>query len=252
MTVVGLGTNWITTMEKVVGARSARTKRRAPDDVPPVRIVESDSPLPEWRARLKPVVLDAFSDTDFHRVDMRSIADRAGMSLHTIYRHFGDKEKLLFAFIDDWLIDLRDEVAKALKGLESPREKLRKTLWCHLDYYQRNPKVGRALFMTVPMHTWMDTETFARRDFITLLIGVIREGQKDGAITNAIPIQTILDLLVGALVRAFVMWQYRKEEYALTEQLDPLFRLLWNGMTGAGGSAHEGSAPSNGTSTRLY
>ena len=119
----------------------------------------------------------------------------------------------------------------ALQGLESPREKLRKALWCHLDYYQRNPKVGRALFMTVPMHTWMSTETFARRDFIAMLVAVIREGQNSGTITKSIPIQTIIDLLVGALVRAFVMWQYRKEEYALTSQLEPLFRLLWGGIS---------------------
>ena len=71
-----------------------------------VRIVASEAKIPEWRARLRPVVLDAFAEADFHRVDMRSIADKAGMSLHTIYRYFGDKEKLLFAFIDDWLIDL--------------------------------------------------------------------------------------------------------------------------------------------------
>lgn len=199
-----------------------------------MRILASEGAGPEWRSRLRPVVLDAFSETDFHRVDMRSIADLAGMSLHTIYRHFGTKEKLLFAFIDDWLIDLRDEVARSLQGLESPREKLRKALWCHLDYYQRNPKVGRALFMTVPMHTWMNTETFARRDFIAMLVTVIREGQASGAITEKVAIQPIIDLLVGALVRAFVMWQYRNEEYALTDQLDPLFRLLWGGISDIG------------------
>lgn len=211
-------------------ADSLPARRRAPRHLEAVEA--GVDAVPEWRARLRPAVLDAFSESDFHRVDMRSIADQAGMSLHTIYRHFRDKEGLLFAFIDDWLIDLRDEVGKALQGLESPREKLRKTLWCHLDYYQRNPKVGRALFMTVPMHTWMKTETFARRDFIALLIGVIREGQAGGHISPAIPIQTILDLLVGALIRAFVMWQYRHEEYDLTDQLDPLFRLLWDGLSG--------------------
>lgn len=220
-------------VEKVGGGRTDSTRREKRQSA--LRAVSGVQAVPEWQARLRPVVLDAFSESDFHRVDMRSIADRAGMSLHTIYRHFGDKEGLLFAFIDDWLVELRDEVSKALQGLESPREKLRKTLWCHLDYYQRNPKVGRALFMTVPMHTWMSTETFARRDFIAMLIGVVREGQKSGAILETIPIQAILDLLVGALIRAFVMWQYRQEEYSLTEQLDPLFRLLWGGLSGAAG-----------------
>ena len=221
-------------VEKARGGRTSDSTRREKRQ-PALRAVSGVQAVPEWQARLRPVVLDAFSESDFHRVDMRSIADRAGMSLHTIYRHFGDKERLLFAFIDDWLVELRDEVCKALQGLESPREKLRKTLWCHLDYYQRNPKVGRALFMTVPMHTWMSTETFARRDFIAMLIGVVREGQKSGAILETIPIQAILDLLVGALIRAFVMWQYRQEEYSLTEQLDPLFRLLWGGLSGAAG-----------------
>ena len=85
--------------------------------------------------------------------------------------------------------------------------------------------------MTVPMHTWMNTNTFAQRDFISMLVTVIEDGQASKTITDAIAVQNIIDFLVGVLVRAFVMWQYRKEEYSLTDQLDPIFHLLWSGIS---------------------
>ena len=158
------------------------------------------------------------------------MAEQAGMSFATIYKHFGDKENLLFSFIDDWLLELHYEVELGLKGLDSVREKIRKLLWCHLDYYERNPKVGRILFMTVPTHTWMQTNTFAYREFVEVLVEIIKSGQHAKVIRNDLPILTALDFLVGALVRTFVMWQYRGCTYKLVDQFEPLFGLVWSGV----------------------
>ncbi|RYF28487.1 MAG: TetR family transcriptional regulator [Comamonadaceae bacterium] len=108
---------------------------------PSLSLVKSSAPQmkPELRAKLRLAVLRAFSEADFHNVDMRSIAAECGMSFSTIYKYFGDKEHLLFEFISEWLAELRQLLADGVLGLESPREKLRKCLWIHRIPLQIHP-----------------------------------------------------------------------------------------------------------------
>ncbi|RPJ07316.1 MAG: TetR/AcrR family transcriptional regulator, partial [Deltaproteobacteria bacterium] len=53
--------------------------------------------------RLEKAVLEVFSNSDFHRASIRDIAARAGVSFTTIYKHYGSKEHLVFAFVDIWM-----------------------------------------------------------------------------------------------------------------------------------------------------
>lgn len=209
--------------KKIVGDASVKNSL--------VRTAGAPIARPKNQERLAKVVLRAFSENDFHRVDMRSIAEDAGMSLATIYKVYGDKEHLLFAFINDWLSELGEKVFDALQGLESPKEKLRKCLWCHLDYYERRPEVGRAIFMVVPMQTWMQDESFAQREFTKLLTSVVVAGQEEGVIDRRIPAHTVLDGMFGTVIRAFVMWCYRRQQYSLISQFDDIFKMLWSGIS---------------------
>jgi len=105
---------------------------------------------PAIKDRLEPVVLEVFSQGDFHQVNMREIAKKAGVGYATIYRHFKSKEQLLFWFVDLWLADLIERIIDHLQGLEEIREKIRKIVWLQLDFYNRNPQVGRIIMTTVP------------------------------------------------------------------------------------------------------
>lgn len=186
---------------------------------------------PELRARLRAAVLGAFSRADFHNVDMRSIAAECGMSFATIYKYFGDKEHLLFEFISEWLGDLRSRLTEGMQGLESSREKLRKCLWIHLQYYEENPGVGRVIFMSVPLQTWMEDETFVQSEFFGLLLSIIKQAQQEGAVDASLQPMQVIDFLIGAIQRTVVMWEYRKRKYRLTDQFESLFQMLWCGIS---------------------
>lgn len=136
---------------------------RLPTTPPGIR---SAGGLPaELRVRLGQDVLEAFSREDFHNVDMRGIAAHSGMSFSTIYKYFGDKEHLLFEFISGWPTDLCARMADGMQGIESPREKLRRFMSVNLQYLEENPGNARAMFMSVPLQTWMRDPTFRQADF---------------------------------------------------------------------------------------
>lgn len=184
----------------------------------------------ELRIRLRAAVLEAFSRDDFHNVDMRGIASRCGMSFSTIYKYFGDKEHLLFEFISEWLAELRDCLVEGMQGLESPKEKLRRFLWINLQYFEENPGIARAMFMSVPLQTWMRDPTFRQADFFRPVITLVRDAQVARVIDPGLQPHQVIDSFMGTIQHSIVMWEYRDRRYRLTDQFEPMFRILWGGI----------------------
>lgn len=191
--------------------------------------------------RLERAVLEVFSSSDFHRASIRSIANKAGVSFTTIYKHYGSKEQLVFAFVDIWMGKLTDRIIDHLQGIENLKEKLRKVFWLQLDYYERHEGLGRIVFMTLPMKTWMTDESFAQPRMMSLMIDVLRQGQEEGILNPDIRAGTLLDFLMGFVQRSFFMWILRGKKENLSEQANIMFEMVWQGMANPHGHIQEPS-----------
>ncbi len=181
--------------------------------------------------RLERAVLEVFSSSDFHKASIRDIANSAGVSFTTIYKHYGSKERLVFAFVDIWMGKLTDRIIDHLHGIENLKEKLRKVFWLQLDYYERHEKFGRIIFMTLPMKTWMVDETFAQPRMMSLMIDVLRQGQTEGILNPNVRAGILLDFVMGFVQRSFFMWILRGKEESLADQANVMFEMVWQGMT---------------------
>jgi AcrR family transcriptional regulator len=180
--------------------------------------------------RLEKAVLEVFSSSDFHRASIRDIANSAGVSFTTIYKHYGSKEQLVFAFVDIWMGKLTDRIVDHLQGIENLKEKLRKVFWLQLDYYERHEGLGRIVFMTLPMKTWMSDSSFDQPRMMTLMIDVLRQGQEEGVLNPNVRAGTLLDFLMGFVQRSFFMWILRGKNDSLSEQANTMFEMVWLGM----------------------
>ncbi len=180
--------------------------------------------------RLERAVLEVFSNSDFHRASIRSIATKAGVSFTTIYKHYGSKERLVFAFVDIWMGKLTDRIIDHLQGIENLKEKLRKVFWLQLDYYERHEGLGQIVFMTLPMKTWMADKTFAQPRMMSLMIDVLRQGQSEGVLNPDLRAGTLLDFFMGFVQRSFFMWVLRGKTESLSEQANGMFEMVWQGM----------------------
>jgi AcrR family transcriptional regulator len=180
--------------------------------------------------RLEKAVLEVFSNSDFHRASIRDIANSAGVSFTTIYKHYGSKEQLVFAFVDIWMGILTDRIVDHLQGIENLKEKLRKVFWLQLDYYERHEGLGRIVFMTLPMKTWMTDSSFDQPRMMTLMIDVLRQGQEEGTLNPNVRAGTLLDFLMGFVQRSFFMWILRGKNESLSEQANTMFEMVWQGM----------------------
>ena len=185
---------------------------------------------PEVHRRLEAAVLEVFSKADFHRANIRTVAKMAGISFTTIYKHYGSKEGLLFSFVNDWLGVLTDRMVDHLQGIESLKEKLRKVFWVQLDYYEKNPGVGRIIFMTLPFTTWMTDKTFAQEKMIGLYVDTLRQGQSAGILNPEVRTGVMVDFFNGMVQRTFSMWVYRGQREGLAAQANVLFEMLWRAV----------------------
>lgn len=180
--------------------------------------------------RLEAAVLEVFSQSDFHKASIRDVAEKAEVSFTTIYKHYESKERLVFAFVDIWMGKLTDRIVDHIQGVENLQEKLRKVFWLQLDYYERHEGLGRIVFMTLPLKTWMADETFEQKRMMHLMIKLLHEGQQKGILNDRVDASVLLDFLMGFVQRSFFMWIQRGKTESLVDQANTMFGMVWRGM----------------------
>lgn len=194
-------------------------------------IYSLDELNPEIRRRIEAAVLDIFSEVDFHRANMRTVAKKAGVSFSSIYKYYGNKEKLLFTCIDNCLSELNERMIDHLQGIENLKEKMRKAFWVQLDFYERNPKVGRIIFLTIPYKKWMADKTFNQNKMINVFLDVARQGQNEGILKADMRAGVLLDFMLGLVHRCFTMWIFRGQKEGLSGNANVLFEMLWKAIS---------------------
>lgn len=205
---------------------SATATKRTERDRAALEVLE-----PESHQRLEAAVMEVFSTVDFHKASIRTVAKMARVSFSTIYKYYGSKEGLLFTFVDKRLGVLTARMVDHLQGIENFKDRLRKVFWLQLDYYEKNPDLGRIMFMTVPLTTWMSDRTFVQRKMISLFVDNLRQGQEAGILNPNVRTGILLDILHGVVQRSFFMWVYRGQRESLSGQAHALFEMCWRAIT---------------------
>lgn len=73
----------------------------------------------ETRASLLAAAAELFATKGFHAVSAESVADAADRTTGALYSHFGNKEGLLFALLEEWKEQTADAVTE---GIDNPAD----------------------------------------------------------------------------------------------------------------------------------
>ncbi len=177
--------------------------------------------------RLYPVVLELFSENDFHRVNIREISTKTGVSSGTIYKYFSSKEDLIFSILDERIGQIRESFKLHLAGLEDIKEIFRKVFWVTMDYYDRNPGVAITAFITVPMRNWMKEDSYRRGVDHDVLTEAMKKARKKGAISSEVTDRQIIDLYYMFCYRQIHQWYYLGMQQKLVTSMPTYFDLFW-------------------------
>lgn len=191
---------------------------------------------PAVRERIELAAVQVFADSEFHQVTLQQVAKAARCSLQTLYRYYGDerqgsKEALLTACLHHGLEQLAERMLDHLAGIATFRDRLSKVFWVVLDFFDRNPQMGRMMINSVYPGLWGSDTTPAQQQLSGLFISVLREGQEQGILNDKVATPILLDFFYGVLLRISQMHLLRGREGQLADQHGVLFDMLWRAIT---------------------
>ncbi|HEX4974369.1 MAG TPA: TetR/AcrR family transcriptional regulator [Pseudomonadales bacterium] len=180
--------------------------------------------------RLEKAVLELFTSRDFNQVSLLEIAQTAHVSLQTIYKYFGSKETLVAHVLDTTLTRLARRMIDHLKGIEDFKQRLRKTLWVMLDYFEKHPKVILLMTVSIPASRYQDLPVYESPELMGAFLGMLKDGQSQGVLNDQVSSKMLLDVFMGIFGRVVQMHFLRRESTPLTEQFEALFQIMWGAL----------------------
>jgi TetR/AcrR family transcriptional regulator, cholesterol catabolism regulator len=188
-----------------------------------------------------------FYEKGYDGASMQDIASAVGLTKAGLYHHVGSKDRLLFEIMNYGMDILDETVLEKVKSIQDPREKLRQTIFGHINLVVR----ARDLEITVILHENRSLKGALRKKinarkkaYIHYLQNLIAEVQDQAGGERLIsPILAAYNLL--GIINWLYQW-YRPEgpigEDELTQGcVDFFFRGLLGGAVHSSSKANERS-----------
>jgi AcrR family transcriptional regulator len=109
-------------------------------------------PRAERRRQLIDVSRGVFAARGFEAATLEEIAEQAGISRPILYSHFGDKQGIFEAVVNDEIARVQAVVTEAIANPGPPREVLERGLRAFFGYVRENPDGHAVLTRDAPVH----------------------------------------------------------------------------------------------------
>lgn len=141
------------------------------------------------RRRMREAAANIYRANGMSAISARAIAKKAGVSVGTIYAHFGNLTGLMQSLWKGHVGRLNETFQKLAAQNELPLDRLRALLAAYLDFGVENAELYRGAFMFVRPDALdkPEIEPLTSADFPALLVDTIQKGQASGAIIAGKP-----------------------------------------------------------------
>ena len=187
------------------------------------------------RTRRRAQVIDAASalaaDGGYEAVQMRDVADRAGVALGTLYRYFPSKDQLLVATLVESASTLRDRLsAKPPRG-DTVADRIVDILRRANRYLERQPRLTAAMVAALSSPDPETVET--KHEAFAVLQDIITTALPDGDASLEDDRHAVVRALGNVWFAALIQWTVGMCDAArMADDLETAARLLargWNG-----------------------
>ncbi len=160
------------------------------------------------------LVLDAaeevFAETTFARASVEDIAEKAEISVGTLYNLFRSKEDLYRSVVSRAQEGFFDRVQERLSEARGPLEKVHAVVSYHFEHFHRYARQFRLYVSATNGFQWelrsmLDSEAMARQmQFRTRLIDICQDGMDQGIFKRGVPAD-LLAINVASLPHPFLL-----------------------------------------------
>ena len=142
-----------------------------------------------------------FAEKGYSGTHVDEIANRAGVNKATLYYQIGAKDTLYANVIHHVLGNIAHEIADAVAKVDSPEEKLKAYIHSIANAVDKNPELPPIMMRevaaggaTMPRVVVEDIASV-----VTILIGILDQGRKNGVFTETIPF-LIHTMIMGTIL----------------------------------------------------
>ena len=194
------------------------------------------APLADMRPatldKIEKAVRKVFAGFDPSEVTMAQIAKSANVSLQTLYKYFGDKQTLFNTIMDIVLGRLAERIMDHLQGIDSVKDRLRKTLWVCFDFVDTHPDAVMVLSsVSVSVSRIRSIAIYENKELIGAFLDVLEDGQKRGVLNDSVPLYILFDVFMGFISRLGLMHIMRQSHTPINKDFDALFVILWRAIS---------------------
>ncbi|MEY2452821.1 MAG: hypothetical protein QOD92_2395 [Acidimicrobiaceae bacterium] len=177
------------------------------------------------RAALLAAARELFAADGFAATGREQIAERAGVSRGALYHHFGSKEKLFRAVVEELEVEIGEQVMIAASQSDDAAEELRLGCMAFLDACL-DPAVRRVVLIEAPVvlgwEQWREIDAQHGLSLVTAaLSAVVESGQM-----TAVAVEPLAHMLLGALNEAAMLVAHASKPKAARAEVGRTVELL--------------------------
>jgi TetR/AcrR family transcriptional regulator len=164
---------------------------------------------------------------------VKQVSERAGVALQTFYRHFGSKDELILAMLEESVIASVRELVALAEEAEDPVERLKRLL--QFSFYETCAEADLRMFNWCSRERQRLAQRFPREiqaslePFRTAVATTLHRLKAAGLIESQDPALDAV-LIQQQVVSTFSMAQSRGTEYSAEELADRIWELTWRGL----------------------
>jgi len=188
---------------------------------------------PEKKHAIINAAIHEFAHQGFHRTKMSRIAEKAGVSVGSLYLYFSNKQGIIIHIISStWEHMYTEYSAVAARSDISCVDKLDALIDLIFDIFIDNPE--QAIIFVNEQHFFINAGIgdFTKQEdqFIELGKNVIREGIADGIFNPEIDITIYKEFIFGGLRHLLNLWALKPSAYKLNSIQQGLKLIIKKGV----------------------
>jgi AcrR family transcriptional regulator len=183
------------------------------------------------RAILK-AALGSFASKGFAASTLDDVHRRSGISIGSIYHHFGSKEQIGGALYVEGLRDYQESIISALMKSSDARTAIRSIIIRHLDWIRANPAWSEYLFENRRSKFVAATELEIRQLNQNMFreVGlVLNKYRRRGEILR-LPLDVTIAILIGPAQQFARMWLEHRAELDISVATNALADAAWRSI----------------------
>ncbi|MFW2390748.1 MAG: TetR/AcrR family transcriptional regulator [Polyangiales bacterium] len=165
-------------------------------------------PAPDKRDRILAAAIEVFAKNGFYATRVSEIAKAAGVADGTIYLYFKNKDDVLITIFEEGIERLLGILSEVAESNASFDDRISRIIELQLGLLEEQRDLAEVITVNLRQSSRLLKQYAAPlfMQYIDVIAGVVRDGQKDGAFRKDLNPRIVARSLFGALDAILLTW----------------------------------------------